>query len=372
MEIQWGNKMYQVIKEPTPHIVMDALEVKPKIPGRWGLKTDQVPKACTMDVLHLSAYKGCTVDCPFCSLPSYRGYGLLKHKYGASVVFENYDTYVLQKLVEARLVHTFDFGADADAFMPLNDCYHITEKTMKVLNYFGVPFTVTSKVTYPDEAIEQLAQNEANWAQISVVRLDKGSIDQLADNLTRLKVAGVRVTARVQPYIIGYSNPINEFIPALKELGFDQVVFGFLRAPMGRGKKLLQLYSKGNDYNLEDLYTEKYPGYWQVDDRVQWSYLKQVRAACDGVGLNLGLCDTYAKDEQGKIHSLQPEFGSCASCECVNSYAYVKKPGDTKFTRVERCCGNCLLCTSPACGVPEFAQSVMADLDGYQRLAKRR
>jgi len=371
MDIQWGNKKYQVIDKPTPHIVMNALDLKPKIPGRWGLKTDKVPKACTMDVLHLSAYKGCTVGCEFCSLPAFRGYGLLMYKHGVSVVFEDYDKYVLDKLVSARMVHTFDFGADADAFMEVNDKYHLTEKTMMVLNRFEVPFTVTSKLRYPDGAIDLLAENEANWAQISVVRLDDKSIDLIADNVSRLKKAGVPVTARVQPYIIGYSNPLDELIPALKKLGFDQIVFGFLRAPMGRGKRLLKKYSEGNEYDLEEVYTEKYPGYWQVHQCLQEAFLMNLKSLCQVEGLPLGLCDVYAKDHQGKIISLQPKYGSCKSCECVNGYAYVKKPGEGIFKKVEKCCGNCLLCVSPACGVPEFAESVVADINLYQKMSKR-
>lgn len=370
-KVTWGSREFDVIEKPTPHILIDAMERKPDITGRWGLKTDKVPKACTIDVLHLAPYKGCTVGCEFCSLPQYRGYNLLQYQHGVSVVFDRYDEWLDYKLAQAKFVHTFDFGADADIFMEVNDKYKLAEKCMSVLNNYNVPFSVTSKCRFPDAAIEELAKNRDSWAQISIVTLDPPDVEALADNMNRLKKAGVRVTARVQPYILGHSPLVGDMLGALKALGFDNIVFGFLRAPMGRGKKLLERYSTPEGFNLVDLYHEKFPGYWQLDTAIQRKILRQVKSACEKYKLKLGLCDVYEKRDDGSIVSLQSEFGSCQSCECVNGYAYIKRPGADVFSKVKGCPGNCLLCPEdPPCGVPEFAASVMTNIDGYQRLAK--
>lgn len=372
MKVPWGSKEYVVVEEPTPHIVIDALESKPTIPGRWGLKSDTVPKACTMDVLHLAPYKGCTVGCAFCSLPQYRGYNLLYNKHGVSVVLENYDLHLEQQLKSARIVHTFDFGADADVFMAVNDRYKVTQKTMQVLNKFKAPFTVTSKCRFPDDAIELIAEQPESWAQISVVTLDDETVALLKDNMKRLKAAGVKVTARVQPYVLGVSPNITDMLGVIKAFKFDQVVFGLLRAPMGKGRKLLDLYNQDNEYDLNKIYHEKYPGYWQMDNKLQRAILAEAKEACADLGLKLGLCDVYEKQKDDSILSLQPEYGTCKSCECVNGYAYVKAPGAEVFTKVKGCPGNCLLCVeNPPCGVPEFSASVVSNLSGYQRLVKK-
>ena len=88
--VTWGSKEYRVFNKPTRHIVINAFENKPTISARWNLKGDNPPKACTCDMIHLTPYKGCTIDCSFCSLPRHRGFGVLKSQQALSVVFDNY------------------------------------------------------------------------------------------------------------------------------------------------------------------------------------------------------------------------------------------------------------------------------------------
>jgi DNA repair photolyase len=374
--VPWGSKEYDVIEKPVPHIVISALENRPTVPGRWGLKTDTVPKACTMDVLHLSPYKGCTVGCEFCSLPQYRGFNLLYSKHGVSVAFEDYDAYIFDLLDKARFVHTFDFGADADALMELEGEYHMTERTLRVLNRFGVPATITSKCRWPESVITELSKNSHSWAQISITGMETiAEVEAIAKDASRIKSAGLKLTARLQPYVVGVSSPLYIMVPMIKQMGFDSLVFGFLRAPMGKGRKLLEsLTARAKDVNLVDLYHEKYPGYWQIDQNTSINYLTELQEQCRLSDINLGLCDVYCKDEDGAIQSMQPLFGSCRSCECQNGYGWVKLPNDKTFTKVVGCPGNCLLCDEerPACGIREFAQSTMADINKYQKLFKGR
>ena len=173
-----------------------------------------------------------------------------------SVVFENYDEYVDEWISKCQFLHTFDFGADADVFMDLNRRYHMTEKTMRVLNKWNLPFSVTTKGVYTDEAIEEISKNPYSWAQISVISTneelrkqiiagkDGATVEQIKDNVKRLKAAGVHVTARIQPYIAGLAESPEDMIPKIADMGFDSIVFGFMRAPMGAGKQLLEQYSK--------------------------------------------------------------------------------------------------------------------------------
>lgn len=378
-KIKWGSKEYKVYTKPTRHIVVGALESKPNISARWNTKQDNPPKACTCDMIHLTPYKGCTIDCDFCSLPRYRGFGVLKSKHGVSVVFENYPEYVDQQISQCNFLHTFDFGADADVFMSVNRRYHIAEKTMAVLNKWGLPFSVSTKGVFTDWAIEELAKNENSWAQISVITnneekrsaiipgSDGATVDDIVDNVRRLKEAGVRVTARLQPFIPYVSENPKVLIPWLKEVGFDSVVFGLLRAPMGAGKKLLSKYGylSGRDY--EALFSQKTPAYWQIPDEMLHKILRQARRLCDDNGLEFGLCDMYASTPDGYV-SLQSQYGSCTACETVNCYGY-RRNGD-KFERVPKCPGNCLVCKKSPCGHPQFYESVKYTMKDYAKLDK--
>ena len=378
----WGSKEYRVYTKPTRHIVIDAFENKPTISARWNLKQDNPPKACTCDMIHLTPYKGCTIDCSFCSLPRHRGFGVLKSQQALSVVFENYAEYVDEHIKQCNFLHTFDFGADADVFMAVNRRYHITEKTMRVLNKWGLPFSVTTKGIISDEAIEELKQNPCSWAQMSVITAnedlrkqiiagsDGATVEQIRDNVERCKAAGVHITARVQPYIVGLVEKPEELIASVADMGFDSVVFGFMRAPMGAGKQLLQKYSdisgKGKDFSK--LYCEKTPGYWQISDDRAKKILERVRKACDKYNLPLGLCDVYVKNEDGSYVSLQKEFGTCKACETMNSYGWVRN-GD-KFEKVDKCIGNCLYCKKSPCGYSQFHDSVKYTIRDYSKLRK--
>lgn len=378
--VTWGNKQYKVLQKPSRHIRINALDNKPTISARWNLKKDNPPKACTCDMIHLAPYKGCTIDCSFCSLPRYRGFGVLKSKHDVSVVFDKYDEYVDSWIKKCHFLHTFDFGADADVFMDINRRYHMTEKTMSVLNKWGVPFTVTTKGHYTDWAIDELSQNPNSWAQISVVTADEAirkqlipgeegaTIDQIGADVEALKFSGVHVTARVQPYIYGLSEPPKKLIKMIKNMGFDSVVFGLMRAPMGAGKKLLEKYSELSGYGLVDLYSEKTPGYWQIPDETALKILTDVKKACDHYGLEIGICDVYTKGQNGKYKSMQKQFGSCTSCETVNSYGYCRGQNDDKFKQVENCIGNCMYCKSSPCGNHQFYSSVQYQIKDYAKL----
>lgn len=376
-KIEWGSKTYKVFTKPNKHIVIDAMEAKPTISARWNLKSDNPPKACTCDMIHLTPYKNCTIDCSFCSLPRYRGYGLLKSKEGISVVFDNYDEYLDQEIAKCTFLHTFDFGADADSFMALNKRYHMSEKTMAVLNKWGLPFSVSTKGVFTDWAIEELAKNKHSWAQISVITMDEtkrkqiipgddgATIDQIIDNVKRLKAAGVHVTARLQPFIPYISENPKIFIPWLKSVGFDSVIFGLLRAPMGAGKKLLNKYTEMSGHPFDELFSNRTPGYWQIPDELLHKILKQARKVCDENDIKFGLCDVYAKTETG-YESLQPIYGNCTACETVNAYGYIRV--DDTFKRVKHCLGNCLLCNGKPCGHEQFPASVKYTISDYKKL----
>ena len=376
-KIKWGSKEYKVLTKPTKHIVIDAMEARPTISARWNLKSDNPPKACTCDMIHLTPYKNCTIDCDFCSLPRYRGYGTLKSKEGISVVFDHYDEYVDMEIAKCQFLHTFDFGADADVFMGLNRRYHMSEKTMAVLNRWGIPFSVSTKGVFTDWAVEELSRNKHSWAQISVITMDEGkrkqiipgddgaTIDQIVDNVRRLKKAGVHVTARFQPFIPYVSESPKVMIPWLKSIGFDSVVFGVLRAPMGAGKKLLSKYSEMSGRDFSKLFSNTTPGYWQIPDEMLHRILKQARKTCDEYDMGFGLCDVYEKTPTG-YKSLQHQYGNCTACETVNSYGYVRD-GD-KFKKVPKCIGNCLLCKGSPCGNKQFYESVKYTMADYKKL----
>lgn len=377
--IKWGNKEYKVYEKPTRHIVIDAFEVKPKISARWNLKSDNPPRACTCDMIHLAPYKNCTIDCSFCSLPRYRGYSVLKHKEGISIVFKNYAEYLDQHIERCNFLHTFDFSADADVFMAVNRRYHIAEKTMKVLNKWGLPFNVSTKGVFTEEAIEEISKNKHSWAQISVITMDedkrkqiiKGSdgatIEQIKENVKKLKATGVnQVTARFQPFIPYISEKPKDMIPWLKSIGFDSVVFGIMRAPMSAGKVMLQEYSNISGHDFEKLYRFKTPGYWQISNKLLHKILTEARETCDKYGMKFGLCDTYEISKNGQYTNLQEVYGNCMACETVNCYGY-KRKGD-KFIRVPKCIGNCLMCEESPCGYPQFFESVKYTIKNYESL----
>ena len=377
MNVQWGNKEYKVFSKPTKHIRIDALKVKPNISARWNKKSDNPPKACTCDMIHLSPYKGCTIDCNFCSLPRYRGYNLLKYKQGISVVFENYPEYVNNEIEKCDFLHTFDLGADADCFMSLNKRYHITEKTMAVLNKWGLPFSVSTKGVITDRAIDELAKNPNSWAQISLITIDEAkrkaiipgddgaTIEQIKDNIQSLKSKGVHVTARLQPFMPYISENPKKLIPWIKEVGFDSVVFGLLRMPMGAGKSIFQKYNKLSEKDYAEVYRNKTPGYWQISDSLLHRILKQTRRLCDEYELDFGLCDMYDKKD-GQYRSLQSIYGNCTACETVNCYGYRREKDH--FIQVPDCIGNCMYCSSSPCGHNQFYTSVTYNIKDYQRL----
>lgn len=375
----WAGKEFKNYKDPSPHIVMDALEVRPEIKGRWGLKDSNPPKACTCEMLHLAPYKNCNVGCAFCSIESVRGYGWFKHQKGYSVVFENYDEYVRQELEKTNFIHPFDFGADADVFMDLNDKYHLTEKTMRVLNEFHAPYSITTKGLFSKEAIVLMSLSEYSWAQFSMLSLKDNTnakfitnpapVKSVEKNIRQLKNRGVKVTVRIQPYIPYVTTYLALFISTLKDWGVDNIVLGTMRFPMSKGKDALNIYPGLMGLSNTDftkLFTEITPGYWQLPNLRIIQTVELAAKLCNQYGLKFGLCDTYVKGEDGKFISLQSKYGSHRSCECVRCYGFRKVNG--VFERIEKCPGTCMSCKKSNCGHREFFDSCQYTIKDYQRL----
>lgn len=379
VDVRWYGELKVIKGTKLPHVVL-----KPKdIHGRWSTRNDNPPRQCIPDFLHLDPYAGCDSRCTFCSLPT-RGHNYLHDEDGRKiyVAYKDYPTYVYRSLHRLRLCHCLDLTASSDPFMGLEIDYHYTVDTIKVLKDLGLPVTVTTKRQVPQEAIDLIAGMPYSWLQFSVVTLDEGvrrklmpggaSVTAIVDNIVRAKAAGIYVTARMQPWILGATSVRTAQL--LLELGVDHIIMGFLRIPKHVGHKMYSIIDKACGVDLKPAYTEKMPGYWCASTTLRRMELDRILELTERYKKTFAVCEEYDLTGPDPV-SLMDEYRTSRSCEGMSVPLHVRLDGDDVFSPLPMCDGNCLICSEEKakaiCRVPEFYRTGTYQISSYRRFSKR-
>lgn len=353
------------IHHPLPHYLVSGSSKK--LHGWYGTKY----RECTSERLIINPYCGCGVGCFFCYARSLPGYFSLSHRQGNRVyVFSDFDRAVKQQLAALEVASCGYLSAVSDPFQKINEYYRLSEKIIKVFVALNIPIEFITKQRIPEEALMLLPQQKDSFGQVSILTLDEklrtvlspegADTRTLLDNLTRLKRAGIFTVARIDPiipYVTDNKESLAALITALSAHGASHVVASVLDIPLALYASVVQkiriLFGQATAQKYTTLYRERI-GYLNAALGYRQDLFHFLKEEAAVNGLTFSLCMEFKK-EHGKVTGLNEEFSTSYNCEGKDVPLY-RRRGE-RFYPIAGCRGNCLRCTSFACGMPQFYHS---------------
>jgi len=263
-----------------------------------------------------------------------------------------FDDYIKKKI-------TMQWGGLADQF----DMYEKqTGKTLELLKFFDeidYPLSFSTKSTWftQDERYMSIIRKHAhNWHfKFSIINLNEQTaklmekgVDTPKNRLKAIKVladAGLHVTIRLRPFIIGYSNKDDEHLELIKlakEAGADSISTEFFCLEQRADAFLKDRYKQMSDiigFDLMQFYKKHSikRGYLRLNYQIKKKYVKEMKELCDDIGMRFHISDAHHKEKSCN--------GSCCGLPCSFKYSrgqftealiIAKEKGEVRFKDISK------------------------------------
>ncbi|MDI6786602.1 MAG: hypothetical protein QMD92_07825 [bacterium] len=356
------TKEYEVIKEPTPHILVNTNKELHGWPNKH--------RECTAERFLLNPYNGCSTDCFFCYTKGYDwGYFKLFAKERVVTVFKDFDHKVASQLDKLKIASCGYLSPVSDPFSKLNNKYRLSEKIIKEFVDRNIPIEFITKEIVSQEVIEFLKSQKHSFGQVSILTLDESlrkklmgegaTTEQLFGNLRRMSKNKIFAVCRIDPilpYINDQKEKLKEVIKRAKDEGISHVVASCLDIPKAAYNQIMN-YVKNIGlsiyYDYKKLYTEIIVNNFNAEINYRKRLFCFLRETCDKYNLSFALCMEFELNKE-KVVGLNREFMSSENCEGINIPIYIKK--GSKFEPATDCLGNCLNCKKIKCGIIELSK----------------
>ena len=395
IEVKFGSKSKfpEIIHQPLPHILVDS---KKEIHGWWNSATDQGKRACTSERLLINPYNGCTWNCFFCYAHSLWGYFNLFQEEGIITVFKDFDKMVDKQLSSLLCVSCGYISPITDPFQPINNKYHLSEKTMEVFLNYDLPVEVITKGIISKEAIKIMSEQPYNhsFGQVSILTLDNdlrkklvvgggANTKQLLKNIENLANHNIHSVCRIDP-IIPFINDdledIKDIINAAVDAGANHIGTSIMDIPIFIKDKifnnLVKIKGEGTLDKYNSLYTEKITSDLHANITYRKALLNEIKKYCQEIGITMSTCMEFEiinQDNQIHYKSLNDnhQFMTSNNCEGIDIPIYKRRNIKEKFKPV-KCKGDCLYCNlrPVPCEIPSLQKAKSWKLKNYREWSK--
>ncbi len=392
MEISLNNKIYKVIENPYPHILVDS---KKEIHG-WFYSKASGRRECTSERLLLNPYNGCSFNCFFCYARAFtirrfesenkEIYEKFKN-FHLVLVYKDFDKVVAKQLDTIKIASCGYLSPITDPFQPVNEKYKLSEGIIAEFVKRNIPIEFVTKGKISDEAINLIKRQEHSFGQISILTLNDelrkkltngASTEILLKNFERLADNNIYAVARLDP-ILPYLNDnpqdLRNLIKEVKERGAKHIIAScvdILKPIETQFYDGLARIAQNLPEKYKTLYTENIGYYSNANINVRKKLFENLKQICNDQKISFSLCMEFEKTNiKGRetLSGLNHLYSTSLNCEGMNVPIYVKSAGNGKFQPLKNCKGNCLTCGNCPF-IPELAQAKALKLADYKRLGK--
>jgi DNA repair photolyase len=355
-----GQRTYQVIEAPTPHILIDS---RKKLHGWWRGKRE-----CTAEHLLINPYNGCAIDCFCCYAKALPGYFQLFRQHGVMVVCRDFDQVVSRQLDGIGVASCGYLSPVTDPFQPVEERYRISERIIGQFVRRNIPIEFVTKSTFRPQVIDLLRRQKHSFGQISILTpreelrrklmIGGATTDELFGNLRRLAEADIHAVCRIDPivpHLTDGAEDLSTLVRRAADSGASHIVASVMDIPRRIGAEIyrhLESLQRGLSDRLKKLYRETIDGSLHADLNYRREIFSRLREACDQAGVTFALCMEY-RLRDGRPVGLNAEFASSRNCEGIDIPIYIRR-GEW-FQPAADCDGACLICRDPRCGIEELA-----------------
>ncbi len=388
MEISLNNKIYKVIENPYPHILVDS---KKEIHG-WFYSKASGRRECTSERLLINPYNGCSFNCFFCYARAFtirrfeneneEIYAQFKN-FHVVIVYKDFDKVVAKQLDSINIASCGYLSPITDPFQPVNEKYKLSEGIIAEFVKRNIPIDFVTKGKISDEAINLIKRQEHSFGQISILTLNDelrkkltngASTEILLKNFERLADNNIYAVARLDP-ILPYVNDniqdLRNLIKEVKKRGAKHIIAScvdILKPIDAQFYDGLARIDKNLPEKYKVLYTENIGYYLNANINERKKLFENLKQICNDEKISFSLCMEFEKIKNG-IAGLNRLYSTSLNCEGMNVPVYVKSADNREFQPLNGCKGNCLTCEN--CQITlELAQAKALRLVDYKRLGK--
>lgn len=419
-EITRFKKIYQVLTDPAPHILVPTEKGKSKTLHGWksypypGKKhknketgeeyfTSIHHRECSQERWLIDTYAGCWQNgcrgCTFCYTQGIPGDYKRFWTKGIATVWKDFDLRIKEQIEACLCGFPLYISAVSDLFMDLEKTYEINKRIIEYALSVNLPVEFITKMGgallkwdgYGNGIIPKMAQQEHSFAQFTIYTsqekirqaLSPGSstIKEQLDAIKLCRKNNLYTVLRFDPFIPYLTDSEEEFraiITMAKEAGANHIITSCVDVPnvslFPLFKKLSKLYGEGK--SLEE-YKTLYSDYQNNDRNATLEYRREkfglFQEICNEKDITMSLCMEFRKDAAGIYHGMNEEFMTSQACEGMVIPMYFRNKKDEKFRPMPKCDGNCLAFAkgegncSGVCNYKPFMTADGNDLREYKR-----
>jgi len=344
-----------------------------------GLKMDYSSPRWTMEIpdcsmpMTFDTYSKCAYNCLYCfaffqkshSLDGYIGGGKPRCVNPQKVIelFENAiknnrravtknDLQFFEYIQHRRIMQ---WGGLSDQFDEWERRFGITLELLKYFDRIDYPLSFSTKAAWwtEDERYMSLFGRHAhNWhVKISIItkdrekarRIERGvpSPDERLAAIRRLADAGVHVTLRLRPFILGVSGDYRELIKAAKEAGADSVTTEFFCMEARANEDLKKRYAEMSrvcGFDIHSYYMEnsRQHGYKRLNRALKAPIIHDMRQYAHGLGLRFHVSDAFCRECNDACNccGVPPEWGVSQSGNIGQAIITAREKGEVHWSDI--------------------------------------
>lgn len=334
---------------------------------------------CYTEALLTSPYGGyCPVGCAFCYINNgSRGYRSTGIPTADPDYPEKYHAW-LKKCMIAGAGYMTSFS---EAFHPLEDTYHITQRLTNVFVEEGLPIFYCSRKLPAEWAIEALQKNPYSYMQWSINTSNPADFRKLSPGAAKLEdmLRYMERMSKLGIYISIQCNPINAGITTLPELvelvrmlsqaGANHVIFKFVEQVANTRNVIIdrlkaRRFDKHRIELMDRMFNQVIGGVYTIQQDIRVAWLKELLVATREHGITMSTCYEYYEDGKGGAN-LAPYFTTSDQCHGRGIPVHYRPAPGEKFQPLPGCFRKgCLYCAehgTRACRNERLQQATALD-----------
>lgn len=207
------------------------------------------------------------------------------------------------------------WGGLADQFDEYERRHRVTLQLLRFFDKIDYPLSFSTKAawwTEDEQYMELFRKHGHNWhVKISIItanekkaRVVEGGVpspEKRFEAIRNLTDAGIHVTLRLRPYIIGISDDWKVVIDKANEAGADSITTEFFCLESRADEKLKKRYKKISDvagFDIHKFYMEnsKQSGYKRLSRKIKLPIAKEMKEYAEKKGMRFLSSDSHLRD----------------------------------------------------------------------------
>lgn len=248
------------------------------------------------------------------------------------------------------------WGGLADQFDEWERRHGVTLQLLQYFDKIDYPLSFSTKAAWwtEDERYMKLFRRHThNWhVKISIItadkekarRMEKGvpSPDERFAAIKRLADAGVHVTLRLRPFILGVSSDFEEVIRRAHEAGADSMTTEFFCMEARADDRLKKRYAEMGDiagFDIFQYYMEnsKQHGYKRLSRAIKAPIIHKMQAIAHGYGMRFHVSDAFCRECNDACNccGVPPEWGVSQEGHIGKAIIIARERGEVHWSDIE-------------------------------------